>query len=153
MSDEHEGDLHRLGEQLENLSIGNTGRRDENGNIAAVLGKEGHLFFGPYLALPSGQYSVRMIFAADTPLEVAFGDPGLTLEAVWNLEIIAALPLDEASFEAGVVALPFSVPSRESADEVRQLEIRLHSRGECPLVVTSIDLRRMTATFRHFAAR
>jgi len=145
------GDLHRLGEQLENLSIGSAGLRDEEGNIRAVLGMAGHLFYGPYLAVPPGQYSVRMIFALDTPFTATLGVPGIVLEAVWAQEIIATLPLDEASLEAGVVALPFSVPRGGRRDEAPKLEIRVFSRGECSLAVTSIDLRRTTAAFRRFA--
>jgi len=147
VADDQVEDLNRLGEQLEKLCLGSAGRRDEDGNIWAVLGEEGNLFYGPYLALPPGQYSVRMIFALETPpAGTEFGNPGLVLEAVRDLEVIAAFSLDEASLEAGLVALPFNLTA-----ETKRAEIRLHSRGVCPLVVTSVDLRRMTATFRRFA--
>jgi hypothetical protein len=153
MADDQGGDLHRLGEQLENLSMGSAGTRDEDGNIAPVLGREGNVFYGPYLALPPGQYSVRMIFASGLPAGTEFSDPGLVLEAVRDLQIVAAFPLDEASLEAGVVALPFSLSAEAGAAEPRPVEIRLQSRGECPLLVTSIDLRRMTSAFQHFPKR
>ena len=143
-----EGDAHRLGEQLDSLLIGEAGRLDEHGYIAAVIGKEGHVFHGPYLALPAGQYSARMIFAADKPPAGASGDPGLVLEAVNRFEIIASLPLDDASLELGMVALPFTLPGG-SGSEQSSVEIRVFSRGKCPLVVTSVDLRRMTLAFRH----
>ena len=52
----------RLGEQIEHLHVGAAGRRDAEGRIETVPGREGHVFFGPYLAVPSGRYrvSVRM---------------------------------------------------------------------------------------------
>jgi hypothetical protein len=95
-----------------------------------------------------------MIFASDTPISAVSDDPGIILEVVWHEpQVIAALTLDRASFEAGVVALPFSVPPGDRADQTPKLEVRLYTRGECSLLVTSIDLRRMTSAFRHFAAR
>lgn len=136
------GDFQLLGEQLENLMIGSAGRRDDDGSIAAVSGKEGHVFYGPYLELPPGRYSVRMIFAAEPPEDEA-DDPGMILEAVWGGKVIASFPLDEASLEAGIVALPFELP-KEGADEDPRLEIRVYSRGRSPLVITSIDVRRLT---------
>ena len=45
MSDKHGGgDLHYLGEQLQRLTIGNAGRRNETGEIEAILGAEGFIF-------------------------------------------------------------------------------------------------------------
>src|SRR5271169_6640475 len=48
----------QLGEQIEHLHIGPAGRRDAEGRIETVPGREGHVFFGPYLAVPSGRYRV-----------------------------------------------------------------------------------------------
>jgi len=149
MGGDHGGrDLNRLGEQLNNLAIGSAGQRDEDGYITAIPGKEGHIFYGPYLALPPGRYSVRVIFATDRPVAGASGDPGVVLEVVCREEIIASLPLDEACLEAQVVAFPFNLPA---AAEELTVEIRIFTRGECPFVVTSVDVRRLTAAFRHFA--
>jgi hypothetical protein len=145
------GYAHLLGEQIEKLMIGGAGRRNDDGSIAAVLGKEGHVFFGPYLELPPGPYSVRMIFAAELPPESETDDPGIVLEAVWGERIIASFPLDEVSLEAGVVALPFEVPAAGPTEGSR-LEIRIYSQGKTPLSASSIDLRRMTFPFRRPSA-
>jgi hypothetical protein len=40
----------RLGEQIEHMHVGAAGRRDAEGCIETVPGREGHVFFGPYLA-------------------------------------------------------------------------------------------------------
>jgi hypothetical protein len=152
MSDEHGGGgLHYLGEQLRRLAIGDAGRRKETGEIEAIPGAEGFIFFGPYLPATPGQYSVRMIFAAALLPAATEGNSGVVFEAVWNMRVVAALALDEASFEAGVVAFQFDVPAEPKAAE--GLELRVHSRGEYPLIVTSIDLRRVTTAVQPSAAR
>jgi hypothetical protein len=151
MSDEHGGGLPYLGEQLQRLAIGNAGRRGENGEIEAIPGVAGFIFFGPYLPAASGNYSVMMIFAAAPLPRATEGNSGVVFEATWNMKIVAALALDEASFESGVVALQFEVPAEPKAAE--GLEIRVHSQGQYPLAVTSIDLRRVTTAIPPSAAR
>src|SRR5437868_3635271 len=107
-----------------------------------MSGIEGFIFFGPYLPAAPGKYSARMIIAA-APLPTATeGNSGMAFEATWNMKVVAALTLDEASFESGVVAFQFEVPAEPKAAE--GLELRVHSQGQYPLVVTSIDLRRVT---------
>ena len=143
MSDQHgSGDLHFLGEQLQRLAVGNAGRRREDGNIEAVPGADGFIFFGPYLPVPPGPYSARMIFAAAALLPAAEGNSGVIFDASWNMNVVGACALDEASLESGVVAFQFEVPAEPKAAE--GLELRAHSRGERPFVVMSIDLRRVT---------
>jgi hypothetical protein len=152
MSDEHGGSgLHYLGEQLQRLTIGNAGRRNETGEIEAILGAEGFIFFGPYLPTAPGPYSVRMIFAAAALAPAAEGDSGVIFDATWNMNVVGACALDEASFESGVVAFQFDVPAEPKAAE--GLELRVHSPGQYPLVVTSIDLRRVTTAIQPRAAR
>jgi hypothetical protein len=152
MSDEHSGGgLHYLGEQLQRLTIGNAGRRKETGEIEAIPGAEGFIFFGPYLPAAPGPYSVRMIFAAASLPPAAEGDSGVIFDATWNIKAVAALALDETSFESGVVAFQFEVPAEPKAAE--GLELRVHSQGQYPLVVTSIDLRRVTTAIPPSAAR
>ena len=146
---QHGVDPHHLGEQLQRLTIGSAGRRTENGDIEAIPGAEGFIFFGPYLPVAPGSYSVRMIFAAAPASSTAGGNAGVVFEAAWNLNVVATLALDEASFEAGVVAFQFDVPVPEAAEG---LELRVHSSGGYRLVVTSIDLRRMTTAILPSAA-
>ncbi|MGH9770376.1 MAG: hypothetical protein ACRD4Q_01525 [Candidatus Acidiferrales bacterium] len=148
-SDKTIDNFHLLGEQLEKLEIGSAGQRDDDGSITAIPEEEGFIFYGPYLTLPPGPYSVRMIFAAESS-EDTMDNPGIVLEAVWGEEVIASFRLDEASLEAGIVALPFDVPEGGAVENPR-LEIRVYSRGQFPLVVTSIDVRRLTSAFRRFA--
>lgn len=151
MSNEQIGvDFNLLGEQIEKLWIGSAGQRNGDGSISALSGKEGHIFYGPYLALPPGPYSVRMIFSAELLPEQESDGPGVEFEVTWENKIIASFPLDEASLEAGVVALPFNVPE-EGGTESARLEIRVLSRGLSGLSVASVDLRRMQATFRRLA--
>jgi hypothetical protein len=137
-------ETHRLGEQLERLSIANGRRNEADGSISAIVGRAGHIFFGPYLAVPPGPYSIRMIFVAD-PVRAA--DSGLVLEAALGEKSIASIPLDEAAIEAGMVAFQFLVPSQEAVgdEDVKapKLEVRLHSRGETSITAASVDLRQM----------
>jgi hypothetical protein len=139
-------ETHRLGEQLEHLSIASGKRNDADGSISAILGRAGHIFFGPYLAVPPGPYSVRMMFVAD---RARAADSGLVLEAAWGEKLIASVPLDEAAIEAGIIAFQFLVPSQEAVSDEGvkdpRLEVRLFSRGETPLTTASVDLRRMNS--------
>jgi hypothetical protein len=92
-----------------------------------------------------------MIFAAASLPPAAEGDSGVIFDATWNIQVVAALALDEASFESGVVAFQFEVPAEPKAAE--GLEVRVHSRGEYPLIVTSVDLRHATTAVQPSAAR
>src|SRR5438270_8677452 len=99
-----------FGEQLQKLALGNAGHRNGDGNIEALPGADGFVFFGPYLPVPPGKYSARMIFSAAPLPAAAEGNSGVTFDATWNMNVVAALALDEASFESGVVAFQFDVP-------------------------------------------
>jgi hypothetical protein len=90
----------RLGEQIEHLHVGAAGRRDAEGSIETVPGREGHVFFGPYLDVPSGRYrdGVRMRIS---PGERYRNASGAVLEAVAGRTILASRPFDRSSINLG----------------------------------------------------
>jgi hypothetical protein len=71
----------RLGEQIEQLHVGNAGHRDAEGRIETVPGREGHVFFGPYLAVPSWRYRVTVRMQTSPRLQYRPAS-GAVLEAV-----------------------------------------------------------------------
>jgi hypothetical protein len=113
-----------LGEQLPRLQIGQAGRRDEEGRIEAIRGRKGHVFFGPYLALPSGRYEA--IVRVETPRDTHRRP--LSLEVVVGETPLASKTLRLGQGEAISVSLPFAVP-QSNADSFAKIEIRARSFG------------------------
>ncbi len=133
----------RLGEQIEHLHVGAAGRRDAEGCIETVPGREGHVFFGPYLAVPSGRYrvSVRMRISPG----VRYCDAsGAVLEVAAGSTILASQPLDRDSMKSGVLTIEFAV-SLAQAERGEALEFRVYSPSNFAATFTSVDLRASSA--------
>ncbi len=138
----------RLGEQIEHLHVGAAGRRDAEGCIETVPGREGHVFFGPYLAVPSGRYrvSVRMRISPGVRYRDA---SGAVLEVAAGRTILASQPFDRNGIKSGVLTIEFAVsPGRVAQGEA--LEIRVHSPSNFAASFTSVDLRALTAVPAQF---
>ena len=133
----------RLGEQIEHLHVGAAGRRDAEGRIETVPGREGHVFFGPYLAVPSGRYrvSVRMRISPGVRYRDA---SGAVLEVAAGRTILVSQPFDRDSMKSGVLTMEFAV-SPAQAERGEALEFRVYSPSNFAATFTSVDLRALAA--------
>ena len=129
----------RLGEQIEYLHVGAAGRRDAEGRIETVPGREGHVFFGPYLAMPSGRY--RVTVSMQTSPGVRYRDAsGAVLEVAAGRTILASQAFDRNSIKSGELTMKFAVSSGEAA-QGEALKIRVYSPSNFAATFTSVDLR------------
>jgi hypothetical protein len=127
------------GEQTARLQVGSAGHRRDDGRIVCLPGEKGHVFFGPYLAVPDGRYCVTLLMEKNGVTGWIFSRA--TVEAVVNGTIIARARLGRAAWRGGIVALDFEVRRPAGAAEDSILEIRLHSPGGVSLIVASVDLQ------------
>jgi len=133
----------QLGEQIEHLHVGAAGRRDAEGRIETVPGREGHVFFGPYLAVPCGRYRVTVRMQTRPGLRHRRAS-GAVLEAVAGRAILANQPFDRDSMKSGVLMMEFAV-SPVQAERGETLEIRVYSPSNFAVTFTSVDLRALAA--------
>jgi len=129
----------QLGEQIEQLHVGDAGRRDAERRIETVPGREGHVFFGPYLAVPSGRYRVTVRMQTSSGLRHRHVS-GAVLEAVAGRAILANQAFDRDSMKSGALTMEFAV-SPGQAERGEALEIRLYSPSNFAATFTSVDLR------------
>lgn len=130
--------LRCCGEQLPALLPGAAGMRCEDGLIASIPDKQGHVFFGPYLPVAPGRYSVALRLRKPAgPGRSASAD----LEAVVGESVLASKRIAGSDWRAGTVALEFEVPGPMDGVTAPLLEIRLHSPGGLGLIVESLDLQ------------
>jgi hypothetical protein len=133
----------RLGGQIEHLHVGAAGQRDAEGHIETVLGREGHMFFGPYLAVPSGRYrvSVRMRISPGVRYRDAWG---AVLEVAAGRTILASQPFDHDTMKSGVLTIGFAV-SPAQAEWSETLEFRVYCPSNFAATFTSVDPRDLAA--------
>jgi hypothetical protein len=114
-----------LGDQTQRMQLGPAGRREEDGRIVAMPGRKGRVFFGPYIALPEGDYEALVGVAApmratrrNLAIDVVAGGRKLEYDRAW---------LDN---EAGaVVRIRFKVPPIQKMEDRYRVEIRASSSG------------------------
>lgn len=131
-----------VGEQLPGLMTGTAGTRREDGRIAALPERRGHVFFGPYIPVEDGGYRAKLHlrkqdFAAKETAAKAFA--GATIEAVIDETVVAAKQIGGADLKLGTVSLDFDVHAR-IGDALPLLEIRLDSQGGLDITVESLEL-------------
>ena len=126
------------GELLPELDVGEAGHRHEDGSIASVPERIGHVFFGPYRALPDGKYRIVVRFNRDAVRRREIGRA--TLETAVDGAIIAQTRLDHVAWRAGAVELDFDIRSGGEPGCNSVLEVRLHSRGKLSLTIKSVYL-------------
>jgi hypothetical protein len=114
-----------LGDQTRRMQLGPAGRRDEAGRITSISGRKGRVFFGPYIALPEGDYEALIgIAAAARPIrrslviDVVAGERELEYDRAW---------LDGNG--STVVRIRFRVPPIQTIDDRDRVEIRASSSG------------------------
>lgn len=129
----------RLGEQIDRLRVGAAGRRDAEGRIGTVAGREGHVFFGPYLAVPSGRYRVTVGMLKNRTSRRSRAS-GAVLEAAAGRTILASSPFDGNSIKSGMLTMEFEVPCRQAGPD-EPLEIRVYSPSDFSATFTSVSLR------------
>lgn len=133
-----------LGNQIEALFLSEHARR-ENGTIVSLPGKgEGHLFFGPFLRLPSGAYTADLELkqlSMETPPASAklVAEVGLGADIVVQKDVF----LKESHRLPATISinLPFSVPQTAAGDgAIPPCEIRLWSDGQARIAVDAVSL-------------
>jgi hypothetical protein len=114
-----------LGDQTQRLQLGPAGRRDEDGRIVAMPGRKGRVFFGPYIALPEGDYEALIGIAAPAKpirrklaIDVVAGERNLEYDRTW---------LDGSG--GTVVRIRFKVPPIQGSKDRDRVEIRASSSG------------------------
>jgi hypothetical protein len=132
----------QLGEQIKHLHVGAAGRRDAEGRIETVPGREGHVFSGPYLAVPSGRYRVTVCMQMSPGVRHRHAS-GAALEAVAGRAILANQAFDRDSMKSGALRMEFVV-SPGHAERGEDLEIRVYSPANFAATFTSVDLRALT---------
>jgi hypothetical protein len=100
---------------------------------------EHHAIYGPYIALPVGDYAVEI--SAEAPDAAASEEAVLHVEAVVALGVIKDSDFSGLSLANGPVKLTFSIA--ESAARADGIEIRLSHRKRADILVRSVDLRRL----------
>jgi hypothetical protein len=114
-----------LGEQMQRMQLGAAGRWDEQGRIATVSGRKGHVFFGPYLALPEGHYEA--LIAIEAP--VRGRGSRLEIEVVANKHRLACESVRPEPDGGAIVRLRFRVPPAHRPEDLGRVEIRARSSG------------------------
>jgi hypothetical protein len=108
-----------LGEQLHRLQIGAAGRRAGEGAILTVPGRKGHVFYGPYLALPPGRYEASIGF------ELGRTKRGrIAIDVVAGAETFAIQPLSRRHSGAQLWRIGFEIPPPQTPERTRRVEIR-----------------------------
>ena len=114
-----------LGDQTQRMQLGPAGRRDEDGRIVAMPGRKGRVFFGPYIALPEGDYEALVGIAApvrpirrNLAIDVVAGERKLEYDRAW---------LDGNG--GTVVRIRFRVPPIQGIKDRDRVEIRASSSG------------------------
>jgi len=104
-----------LGEQIHRLRIGPAGRREEGrSSIAAIPGRHGHVFYGPYLSLPRGAYEASLDF------EPRRGGCGrISVEIVAGSKKFASKRIALNHNTARRVSLRFAIPAALGKIEIR----------------------------------
>jgi hypothetical protein len=115
-----------LGDQTGRMQLGPAGRRDEAGRIASISGRKGRVFFGPYIALPEGDYEAIVGIAAavkttrrNLAVDVVVGERKLEYDRTC---------LD--SNGSTVVRIRFKVPPVQDTEERGGVQIRASSSGK-----------------------
>lgn len=133
-----------LGDQIEALSLSERARR-EMGRIVSLPGKgEGHLFFGPFLRLPSGHYKAdvqlkHLTMEQHRPTAKLVAEVGLGADIVVQKDVI--LNGSRRLPATITIDLPFSVPRTGSTDASGPpCEIRLWSDGQAGVAVDTVTL-------------
>ncbi len=134
-----------LGSQIDTVTISDKSRL-EAGVVLSPSGLgEGHVFFGPYLRLPAGNY-LASIEVTPTAPESPPGVARLVAEAALGAEIVVQQTLEIDSVEwdrPALFELAFEVPQAWSVrGEARPCEIRLWSNGAVAFEVRVITLDR-----------
>ncbi len=114
-----------LGDQTQRMQLGPAGRREEDGRIMAMPGRKGRVFFGPYVALPEGDYEALVGIAApvrpirrNLAIDIVAGERKLEYDRVW---------LDGNG--GTVVRIRFRVPPIQGIKDRDRVEIRASSSG------------------------
>jgi hypothetical protein len=114
-----------LGDQTRRMQLGPAGRRDEAGRIFSISGRKGRVFFGPYIALPEGDYEAIVGIAAtarvtrrNLAIDVVAGNRQLEYDRTW-------LDGDGST----VVRIRLRVPPIQSIEDRDRVEIRAASSG------------------------
>ena len=132
-----------LGEQLPGLRVGVSGRRDASGTIVARNGPPGHVFYGPYLPLARGTYSVDgevsgIVVTGSTTARLKF-------EAVVGNGVVKKAAINLKPGRASrPLSLRFEVGSAE-ANALAPTEVRLWTDGAASFHVSTIRLSRLSA--------
>ena len=127
-----------LGEQTQHLQLGVAGRRDAAGRIASAPGRKGRVFFGPYLALPHGDYEAL----------VGVAGPRKLSPKSLSIDVVAGdrkLDYDQSRQAAGgdtLVRVRFRVPRVDVLQDSDRVEIRAWSSG-IEAAFTQIRLSRL----------
>jgi hypothetical protein len=114
-----------LGDQMQRLQLGVAGRRDAIGRITSTPGHKGRVFFGPYLALPQGDYEALIGIAGPRK----FGPKNLAIDVVAGKR---KLDYDQSRQAAGgdtLVRAKFRVPPAGILQDDERVEIRAWSSG------------------------
>jgi hypothetical protein len=137
----------RLNGLLGMMHPGNAGIREalgaDKGHIASLSGKEGVVAFGPYLALPPGDYRAVLVFRSEINGEscVKFG-----IEVVYGAVLLARRDFREAQSRTFDFHVPFSVPHDDMAPLCDALfEFRLTCEGNGRLVLMDASVEHVTS--------
>ena len=127
-----------LGDQTQHVQLGPAGRRDEDGRIVAMPGRKGRVFFGPYIALPEGDYEAFIGIAAPAKpirrklaIDVVTGERNLEYDRAWL-----------KGSGGTVVRIRFKVPPIQGGKDRDRVEIRASSSGMA-VAFTEIRLTRV----------
>ncbi len=114
-----------LGEQTQRLQLGVAGRRDAMGRIASMPGRKGRVFFGPYLALPHGEYEALVGIAGPRKL----GRKSLAIDVVAGARKLDYDQSRQAAEGDTLVRIRFRVPPVDILQDSDRVEIRAWSSG------------------------
>ncbi len=114
-----------LGEQTQHLQLGVAGRRDAMGRIASSPGRKGRVFFGPYLALPHGDYEALVGVAGPRKL----GPKSLSIDVVAGDRKLDYDQSRQAAEGDTLVRIRFRVPRVDILQDSDRVEIRAWSSG------------------------
>lgn len=131
---------------LPQLHVGKSGTKDGR-RIKAVLGKPGHVFYGPYLVLEPGSY--RLNFSFHQTLGQTLPKSTLAyIEIYADPYWLGVHPVRHADMGRGVLTIDFSLPE-ELIDAVpwssswQRIEFRMYSEGALPLNLIGATLEQV----------
>jgi hypothetical protein len=132
-------------EWLPMMRVGSMAKRID-GVVQAQPSVGGHVVYGPYYRLPSGEYRVRVCLDAALPSNGVESSRSVAmLEAASGETYLAQRGIETQDCDEHDYELSFALADTPAQAEPPPIEVRVWTSGLAPLTVSSITIQRVSA--------